>query len=143
MAKKSKTEVVVATKKSKQNVVITKKSTKKSKQNVVITKKPHRFRPGTVAMREIRRYQKTTELLIPRLPFSKMVRKIALDLNMSQNNNDKVQFQASALVGLQEAAENYLVKLLEDSNLNAIHANRVTLQPKDLQLAQRVRGEHN
>lgn len=138
MAKKSKTApvVVTTTKKSK--------STTKPKSTAsVVAKKPHRFRPGTVAMREIRRYQKTTELLIPRLPFSKMVRKIALDLNTSQGNVDKVQFQANALVGLQEAAENYLVKLLEDSNLNAIHANRVTLQPKDLQLAQRVRGEQN
>ena len=104
--------------------------------------KPHRFRPGTVAMREIRRYQRTYDLLIPRLPFNKLVRDLAYEiLKEEMGENAKLQFQASALDGLQEATEHYLVKLLEDSNLNAIHANRVTVQPKDIKLARRIRGE--
>ena len=104
--------------------------------------KPHRFRPGTVAMREIRKYQRTYELLIPRLPFTKLVRELAYEiLKEEMGDNSTLQFQASALEGLQEATEHYLVKLLEDSNLNAIHANRVTVQPKDIKLARRIRGE--
>ena len=98
--------------------------------------KRHRYHNGTVVFREIRRYQKSNELLIPRLPFSKLVRKFAQEFAM-----DKVQFQGLALSGLQEATESFLVKFLEDSNMNAIHANRVTVQPKDLQLVQRQRGE--
>lgn len=97
----------------------------------------HRYKPGTVALREIRKYQKSTELLIPRLPFSKLVREIA----EKEAKTNSLQFQANALVGLQEAAENYLVGLLGDANLNAIHAKRVTVMPKDLALARRVRGE--
>lgn len=98
-------------------------------------KKPHRFRPGTVALREIRRYQKSTELLIRKLPFQRLVREIAQDF-MSD-----LRFQASAIAALQEASEAYLVGLFEDTNLCAIHAKRVTIMPKDLQLARRIRGE--
>lgn len=98
------------------------------------TKKPHRFRPGTVALREIRRYQKSTELLIPKLPFSRLVREIA------QLHKDDLRFQASALLATQEATEAYMTGLFEDSNLCAIHAKRVTIMPKDMQLAERVRG---
>lgn len=111
----------------------------------VTPSKPHRFRPGTVAMREIRKYQRTYDLLIPRLPFNKLIRDLAYEILTEEMNldpeNARLQFQSSALVGLQEATEHYLVKLLEDSNLNAIHANRVTVQPKDIKLARRVRGE--
>ena len=98
-------------------------------------KRPHRYRPRTVALREIRKYQKTTELLIRKLPFARLCREIAQDIK-----ND-VRFQASALVALQEASEYYLVGLFEDTNLCAIHAKRVTIMPKDLQLARRIRGE--
>jgi len=98
-------------------------------------KKPHRFRPGTVALREIRRYQKSTELLIRKLPFQRLVREIAQDYKTD------LRFQSSAVLALQEAAEAYLVSLFEDTNLAAIHAKRVTIQPKDLQLARRLRGE--
>lgn len=107
-------------------------------------KKVHRFRPGTVAMREIRRYQKSFELLIPKLPFSKLVRDIANEILTQElgleKDDARIQFQASALVGLQEATENYLVKLLTHANMNAIHANRVTVQPKDIKLALYTRG---
>ncbi|KAF5313013.1 hypothetical protein D9619_003711 [Psilocybe cf. subviscida] len=99
-------------------------------------KKPHRFRPGTVALREIRRYQKTTELLIRKLPFQRLVREIA------QNYKTDLRFQTSAVMALQEAAEAYLVGLFEDINSAAIHAKRVTIMPRDIALARRLRGEH-
>ncbi|KAH3745554.1 Histones H3 and H4 [Pelomyxa schiedti] len=98
-------------------------------------KKPHRFRPGTVALREIRKYQKSTELLIRKLPFQRLVREIAQDFKTD------LRFQSSAIAALQEAAEAYLVGLFEDTNLCAIHAKRVTIMPKDIQLARRIRGE--
>ncbi|KAG6861272.1 histone H3.1 [Termitomyces sp. Mi166 len=94
-----------------------------------------RFRPGTVALREIRRYQKSTELLIPKLPFQRLVREVAQDFG----NN--LRFQTSAISALQEAAEAYLVDLFQDTNLAAIHANRVTIMPRDIALARRLRGE--
>ena len=97
-------------------------------------KKPHRFRPGTVAIREIKRYQKSTELLIKRLPFQRLVKEIA------QNFKSDLRFQASAVIALQEATESYMVSLFQDTNLCAIHAKRVTIMPKDMQLAKRIRG---
>ncbi|CAH1384265.1 unnamed protein product, partial [Tenebrio molitor] len=97
--------------------------------------KPHRYRPGTVALREIRRYQKSTELLIRKLPFQRLVREIAQDFKTD------LRFQSSAVMALQEASEAYLVGLFEDTNLCAIHAKRVTIMPKDIQLARRIRGE--
>ncbi|EFP75269.1 histone H3.1 [Puccinia graminis f. sp. tritici] len=100
-------------------------------------KKPHRYRPGTVALREIRRYQKSTELLIRKLPFQRLVREIAQDFKTD------LRFQSSAVMALQESAEAYLVGLFEDTNLAAIHAKRVTIQPKDIQLARRLRGERS
>ena len=102
------------------------------------TKKPHRYQPGTVALREIQRYQKSTELLIRKLPFQRLVREIAQDLGKM-----RIRFQSGAIMALQEALEAYLVGLLEDSNLCAVHAKRVTIIPKDIQLACRIRGERN
>jgi histone H3 len=98
-------------------------------------KKPHRYRPGTVALREIRRYQKSTDLLIRKLPFQRLVREIAQDFKSD------LRFQSSAILALQEASEAYLVGIFEDTNLCAIHAKRVTIMPKDIQLARRIRGE--
>ncbi|CAE8638849.1 unnamed protein product, partial [Polarella glacialis] len=98
-------------------------------------KKTHRYRPGTVALREIRKYQKSTELLIRKLPFQRLVREIAQDVKTD------LKFQSQAVLALQEAAEAYLVGLFEDTNLCAIHAKRVTIMPKDIQLARRLRGE--
>ena len=98
-------------------------------------KRPMRYRPGTVALREIRRYQKSTELLIRKLPFNRLVREIAQDFKTD------LRFQAQAIMALQEAAEAYLVGLFEDTNLCGIHAKRVTIMPKDIQLARRIRGE--
>ncbi|KDQ50536.1 hypothetical protein JAAARDRAFT_99233, partial [Jaapia argillacea MUCL 33604] len=94
---------------------------------------PLRFRPGTVALREIRTYQRSTDLLIRRVPFQRLVREIA------QGFKADVRFQSSALAALQEAAESYLVSVFEDTKLAALHAKRVTIQPKDLALARRLR----
>ena len=98
-------------------------------------KKPHRYRPGTVALREIQRYQKSTELLIRKLPFMRLVREIAQDFKTD------LRFQSVAFGVLQEAAEYYLVGLFKDTNLCAIHTKRVTIMPKDIQLARQIRGE--
>lgn len=100
-----------------------------------VIKKP-RYRPGQVALMEIRKYQSSNELLMKRLPFQRLVREIANDFMPD------LRFQSSAILALQEAAEAYLVGLFEDTNLCAIHARRVTIMPKDMQLARRIRGEH-
>lgn len=136
-------------------------------------KKPHRYRPGTppphniprslsfaagtVALREIRKYQKSTELLLRKLPFQRLVREIGQGNSMPCSSNavltsaprgqldfkNDLRFQSTAILALQEAAEAYLVSLFEDANLCAIHAKRVTIMPKDLQLARRIRGERS
>ena len=98
-------------------------------------KKPHRYRPGTVALREIRRYQNSTHFLIPKKPFQRLVREIAQDCSPN------IRFQRVAMTALQEAAETHLVGLFEDTNLEAIHARRVTIMPKDMQLARRIRED--
>ncbi len=98
-------------------------------------KKPHRYRPGTVALQQIRRYQQTTELLLRKLPFQRLVREIA------EESKPELRFQTLAILALQEAAEAYLVALFEDANLCAIHAKRVTIMPVDMALARRIRGE--
>ncbi len=95
-------------------------------------KKPHCYRPGTAAICEIRKYQKNTDLLIRKAPFQRLVKEIATsDLRM----------QTMALLALQEASEAYLVCLFVDSNECAIHAKHVRIMPKDIQLAQCIRGE--
>ena len=113
------------------------KAARKSAPATGGVKKPHRYRPGTVALREIRRYQKSTDLLIRKLPFQRLVREIAQDFKTD------LRFQGSAVLALQEASESYLVGLFEDTNLCAIHAKRVTIMPKDIQLARRIRGERS
>ncbi|XP_041662350.1 histone H3-like centromeric protein CSE4 [Cheilinus undulatus] len=113
------------------------KAARKSAPSTGGVKKPHRYRPGTVALREIRRYQKSTELLIRKLPFQRLVREIAQDFKTD------LRFQSAAIGALQEASEAYLVGLFEDTNLCAIHAKRVTIMPKDIQLARRIRGEQS
>lgn len=108
------------------------KSTSPRKTGV---KKPHRYRPGTVALREIRKYQRSTELLIRKIPFQRLVREIA------QRFRVDLRFQSTAILALQEAAEAFLVALFEDTNLCALHARRVTIMAKDMQLARRIRGD--
>jgi histone H3 len=107
----------------------------KSPINVVssVEKKKHRFRPGTVALREIRKYQRSTDLLLRKMPFQRLVREVANEFKSD------LRFQSTAIMALQEASEMYLVGLFEDANLCAIHAKRVTIMVKDMQLARRLR----
>ena len=113
------------------------KSTKGTAQPAEGKKKPRRYRPGTVTLQEIHRYQKSMELLIRRLPFQRLVREIA------QDYNGRLSFASGAIVALQEAAEAYLVGLFKDINLCAIHAKCITIMPKDIQLARCIHGEHS
>lgn len=102
-------------------------------------RKPHRFKPGTIALREIRRYQQSTDLLLLKLPFARLVREIAQYLLPAQAAAE-LRWQSQAIQALQEASEAFLVHLFEDTNLCAIHAKRVTIMQKDIQLARRLRG---
>jgi len=101
--------------------------------------KKRKFRAGTRALREIRKYQKSCDLLIPALPFSRLIREVAQSV-LGYSMPD-VRFQSSAIMALQEAAEAYLVTLFEDTVLCAIHAKRVTIMARDMQLARRIRGD--
>nr|AYA72176.1 centromeric-specific histone H3 variant [Allium tuberosum] len=98
-------------------------------------RKKHRFRPGTVALREIRKYQKSAELLIPAAPFIRLVRETT-----NLYSRDVTRWTPEALTAIQEAAEIFLVNMLEEANLCAIHAKRVTVMQKDIQLARRIGG---
>ena len=91
--------------------------------------KPHRYSAGTAALRDIHHFQKSTALLIHKLPFQRLVREIAQDYKTD------LQFQSVAIMCLQEAAKGYLVSLFEDTNLHVIHAKQVTIMPRDIQLA--------
>jgi histone H3 len=95
-----------------------------------------RHRPGMRALKEIRRFQKSTELLIRKLPFARLVKEV-----MGHFTTKAYRWQASALLAVQEAAEAHLVGLMEDANLCAIHGKRVTIMPRDMQLARRIRGQ--
>ena len=94
--------------------------------------KHKRYRLGTVALREIRRYQKSTELLIRRAPFERLVWEIMQDM---EHRGIVLRVSPAAVMALQEAVEAYLVLLFEDTNLCAIHAKQVTIMLKDMQLA--------
>ena len=100
-------------------------------------KTTRRYRPGRLALQEIRHYQRRTNLLIRKLPFQRLIRETV------QRFKVDVRFRSSTLMPLQEAAEAYLVRLFKDTNLYAIHAKRVTIMPKDIQLVRRIRGERN
>ena len=121
-------------------------------------KRPHRYRPGTVALREIRRYQKGTELLIRKAPFQRLVREIMQEVcykkkawgnlvlpefrkQQYRNEDEPYRMQSTAMLALHEAAEYYLVDLFDWTNLCAIHAKRKTIMVKDMQLARRICGE--
>ena len=99
-----------------------------------------------VALREIRRYQKSTKCLIKRSPFQKLIREISQEYRVCPDGpgtlSIQVKFQSTAIAALQEAAENFIVGLFEDVNLLAVHAKRVTIMPRDIRLALRIRGDH-
>ena len=108
-------------------------------------KKPHCYRPGMVALREIR-YQKSTECLIKRSPFQKLIWEISQEYCICPQGpgtpSVQVRFQSTAIAALQEAAENFIVGLFEDIYLLAIHAKRVTVMLRDIRLALRIREDH-
>lgn len=101
------------------------------------SKKRHRYRPGVLALREIRRYQASTDMLIPKIPFIRVVKEIT---RLFELPDEQFRYTPDALLALQTAAEAYIVSLFEDAYLCSLHANRVTLMPKDIHLARRIRG---
>ncbi len=104
-------------------------------QKAIAVRKPHRWRPGMVALREIQKFQKNTDLLIRKAPFQHLVRKIALKFGKSD-----LQMQSTAVLALQEAAEYFMVDVVSDTNLCAMHGKRVTIMKKDMVLACRIQG---
>jgi len=94
-----------------------------------------RYRPGTVALRDIRKLQRSGKLLLSKLPFQRLVRQVG------QKYTNAPRFQASAVLALQEAAEAYLFGPFQDAQLCAVHSKRVTVMSKDIQLARRIRDE--
>lgn len=131
-AKRPKKELVE--KAARKDAPMSAKHVKQPEEEEVV-KKNRRYRPGTVALREIRRFQKSTEFLMPKIPFQRLVREIA------QAFKADLRFQSTAILALQECAEAYLTGLMEDTNLCAIHGKRVTIMPKDMHLALRIRGD--
>jgi len=118
------------------------KAARKSSPTAGGVKKPHRYRPGTVALREIRQYQggrHATALLIKRRPMQAIIRYLIQEIT----HKSDYRVQTNAFNALQQAAEAYMVGLFEDTNLCALHAKRVTILPRDMQLARRIRGERN
>ena len=107
---------------------------KQESKKLLVCKKKGRYRPSKKALNEIRKYRVSTENLIPRQAFQKLVREVTLNYKL------EIRYQSAALLSLQEASEAFLVGLLEDTNLCARHANRVTIMSKDLLLARRIRG---
>jgi histone H3 len=122
----------------------TNRNTKKSIKSAPATggvKKPHRYRPGTVAVREIRRYQKSTNLMIPKLPYQKLIKEITVDKCKQTKDGNDWRWQGVAILASQTAAEDYLTVQLEDANVCALHTKRCTVMPKDIQLVRRIKGE--
>ena len=110
-------------------------------------KKPHHYRPALVALQEIRRCQKSTECLIKKSPFQKLIiweisQEYRIYPHRPGTPSMQVRFQSTAITTLQEAAENFMVGLIEDVNLLAVHAKRVTVMPRDIRLAVRISGDH-
>jgi len=130
-------------KKSKPQKKVVSTKTMKTKKHVSrlpdgrSIRKPHRWRPGTVALREIRKYQKSTDLLIKRAPFQRLIREI------TQYYRDDMRFTKTALNCLHLATEDYIIEIFQGANLAAIHRNRVTVMKKDLEIALALRTEPN
>ncbi|KAK6017301.1 core histone H2A/H2B/H3/H4, partial [Ostertagia ostertagi] len=110
-------------------------------ESSAVIKAKKRSRPGVKALKEIRHLQRTTELLIPRLSFQRVVRDIANKITAERGIKEDYRWQSNALLALQEAAEVYLTCLFGDTNLAAIHARRVTIMNRDIELVRRIRGE--
>jgi len=117
---------------------LTQTAKRKPQQHIQGLIRPHRYRPGTRALMEIRKYQRTTNLLLRKLPFARLVREILREY--FARPGFEFRWQQTAMLAMQEATESYLVALFEDANLCAIHAKRVTIMRRDIQLARRIRG---
>lgn len=103
-------------------------------------RKPHRFRSGTVALREIRKYQKSTDALLPKRPFQRLVREIAESIPRSMTN-EPVRFTRQSLDALQEAAESYMVNFFEDAYFHTVTNKRIELDPRDIHFVKKLRGK--
>ena len=138
MTSQSKSEIDLSPKSEKcpTNISEKRKSKKINRHQNGAIKRPHRYRPGTLALREIHKFQKSTQLLIRKIPFQRLVKSILNDLKGMD-----YRMMSQALLAIQEAAEAYLVGLFEDTNLCAIHAKRITIMKRDIVLARRIRGE--
>jgi histone H3 len=111
------------------------KSKSKKTAGATTPTRPHRYRPGTRAIMEIRKFQRSTQFLIRRLPFARLVKEIT-----TEEFHHSLRWRVDAIEALQHAAEDYIINLLMDANLCAIHAKRVTIMPRDMYLARRIRG---
>ncbi|CEP63920.1 centromeric DNA-binding histone H3-like protein CSE4 LALA0_S09e05468g [Lachancea lanzarotensis] len=98
-----------------------------------------RYRPSDMALQEIRKYQRSTDLLISKMPFARLVKEVT---DQFTTEEQQLRWQTMAIMALQEASEAYLVGLLEHTNLLALHAKRITIMRKDMQLARRIRGQY-
>lgn len=136
VAEKQKAGIASARQKERRKKREEKRAVPNSKTLTGIVKAKRRYRPGTVALREIRKYQKGTELLIRKLPFQRLVKEIS-QIHVGKYD---LRFQSTAMGALQAASEDFLVHLMEDTNICAIHAKRVTIMPKDMKLAIRLRN---
>ncbi len=105
-------------------------------QKAIAVRKPHRWRPGTVAAREIRKFQKTTDLFIRKAPFQHLVQEIIQDMSRKSD----LQMQSTALLALQEAVEYFMVDVFNNTNLCVLHGKRKTIMVKDLVLACCIQG---
>lgn len=113
---------------------------RQKRQRIRSTQKPSQKRrtPSDQALYEIRKYQRSTELLISKIPFARLVREVTEQFTTEE---EQPRWQSMAVLALQEASEAYLVGLLEHTNLLALHAKRITIMRKDMQLARRIRGQ--
>jgi histone H3 len=106
------------------------KAARVTAQKAIAVRKPHRWHPGMVALREIQKFQKNTDLLIRKAPFQHLVRKIALKFGKRD-----LRMQSTADLALQEAAEYFMVDVFSDTKLCAMHGKRVTIMNKDMVLS--------
>ena len=103
-------------------------------------KKPFRYRPGTVALRQIRKYQTGTELLIPKLSFQRLVKEVMMN-ECVVRGVECLRIQSQALLALQTAAEYYLTEMFSKSQIATIHGKRITVRPSDVQIVRSFSGE--
>ncbi|GMR30818.1 hypothetical protein PMAYCL1PPCAC_01013, partial [Pristionchus mayeri] len=127
---------------TKRDIHVSHVSLGKTQRNQAIKRKVP-IRRGVGVLKEIRRYQRSTALLIPKMPFRRLVRCVLKNRNkeLGKLDTEEIRIQSSAVDALQEAAEAYLIGVFEDCNMAAIHARRVTIMPRDLFLIRRIRGE--